>query len=271
MNRVVRACLEFCDANPIVSIHDQGAGGNGNVLKEICEPLGAVLDARKIPSGDPTLSLLELWGAEYQENNALLLRPEDEERFTKICNRERSVFGVLGAVTGDGRVILTCVFVFLSVGFRCQMRISLFHLCWFLTRLFFFFVLGFSLPPLVVSVLRLLLVIFSDGPLKEGVQPPVDLPLELVLGKLPRKTFKDSREVVPRVPLSFPAGTTAGAALRRVLTSLSVSSKRWLTNKVDRSVTGLIARQQVSVSFCPYRYIYTYMHVPLQRIRISQM
>ena len=41
MNRVIRACVELCDANPIVSIHDQGAGGNGNVLKEICEPVGA--------------------------------------------------------------------------------------------------------------------------------------------------------------------------------------------------------------------------------------
>ena len=191
MNRVVRACIEFTGTNPIVSIHDQGAGGNGNVLKEICEPLGAVLDARKIPSGDPTLSLLELWGAEYQENNALLLRPEDEARFTKICNRERSVFGVLGAVTGDGRVVLT------------------------------------------------------DGPrTADSTQAPVDLPLELVLGKLPRKTFKDSRIAVPRIPLTLPAGTTVASALHLVVKSLAVSSKRWLTNKVDRSVTGLIARQQ---------------------------
>ena len=46
MNRVIRACVEKCGANPIISIHDQGAGGNGNVLKEICEPEGAVLPQR---------------------------------------------------------------------------------------------------------------------------------------------------------------------------------------------------------------------------------
>ncbi len=48
MNRVIRACVELGDRNPIVSIHDQGAGGNGNVLKEICAPLGARLDVRKV-------------------------------------------------------------------------------------------------------------------------------------------------------------------------------------------------------------------------------
>ena len=66
MNRVIRACVELGERNPIVSIHDQGAGGNGNVLKEICEPLGARLQVRAINSGDSTLSVLELWGAEYQ-------------------------------------------------------------------------------------------------------------------------------------------------------------------------------------------------------------
>ena len=74
MNRVIRACIELGGENPIVSIHDQGAGGNGNVLKEICDPLGARLQIRNIPVGDPTLSVLEIWGAEYQENNAFLVR-----------------------------------------------------------------------------------------------------------------------------------------------------------------------------------------------------
>ena len=81
MNRIVRACVERGGGanNPIVSIHDQGAGGNGNVLKEISEPAGAVLDVTKIKLGDETMSVLEIWGAEYQENNALLLRDEDKE------------------------------------------------------------------------------------------------------------------------------------------------------------------------------------------------
>jgi phosphoribosylformylglycinamidine synthase len=73
MNRVIRACIEMGEENPIIAIHDQGAGGNGNVLKEICEPAGAVLELRNIPVGDETLSVLEIWGAEYQENNGKVL------------------------------------------------------------------------------------------------------------------------------------------------------------------------------------------------------
>merc|ERR1719272_1906704 len=76
VNRVVRACVELGPENPILSIHDQGAGGTGNVLKEIAEPAGAVIDIRKMLVGDPTMSLLELWIAEFQENHALLLAPE---------------------------------------------------------------------------------------------------------------------------------------------------------------------------------------------------
>ena len=60
MNRVIRACIDLFDGNPIVSIHDQGAGGNGNVLKEIVDPLGAVYDIRAIPVGDTSLSVSEV-------------------------------------------------------------------------------------------------------------------------------------------------------------------------------------------------------------------
>ena len=78
MNRVIRACVELGEKNPIQSIHDQGAGGNCNVVKEIVHPAGAKIEIRKIQVGDNTLSVLEIWGAEYQEQNALLLKPEHE-------------------------------------------------------------------------------------------------------------------------------------------------------------------------------------------------
>ena len=77
MNRVIRACIES-KANPIHAIHDQGAGGNGNVLKEIAEPKGAVIYAKNFTLGDPTIDTLELWGAEYQVSaavEAFLLAP----------------------------------------------------------------------------------------------------------------------------------------------------------------------------------------------------
>lgn len=65
MNRVIRACIENKE-NPIHAIHDQGAGGNGNVLKEIAEPKGAIIHTKNFTLGDPTIDTLELWGAEYQ-------------------------------------------------------------------------------------------------------------------------------------------------------------------------------------------------------------
>jgi phosphoribosylformylglycinamidine synthase len=71
---LIGACVEMGDDNPIVSIHDQGAGGNGNVLKELVDPCGGLIEIRRILCGDPTMSVLELWGAEYQENDALLIR-----------------------------------------------------------------------------------------------------------------------------------------------------------------------------------------------------
>jgi len=187
MNRVIRACVEMGESNPIVSIHDQGAGGNGNVCKEIVEPLGAKLQARSINSGDATLSILELWGAEYQENSCILLRPESRALFEAICARESCPSAFLGQVTGDGMVTL---------------EDSL------------------------------------DG------STPYSLPLEMVLGKLPPKTFVSDRKPFPSKPLSLPDGLTVADALGRVLRLPSVGSKRFLTNKVDRSVTGLIAQQQ---------------------------
>ena len=75
VNRLVRGCIELGDLNPILSIHDQGAGGNSNVLKEIAEPAGCRLELRDIPIGDHSLSVLETWGSEYRENNALLIQP----------------------------------------------------------------------------------------------------------------------------------------------------------------------------------------------------
>ncbi|GAX10061.1 phosphoribosylformylglycinamidine synthase [Fistulifera solaris] len=187
LNRLMRACCDLGDRNPIVSVHDQGAGGNGNVLKEIVEPAGAKYDIRKVYLGDNTLSVLEIWGAEYQENNALLIRPADRELFERIAERENCPIRILGMVTGDGKVVVEDS---------------------------------------------------KDGSLA------VDLPLELVLGKMPQKTFVDDHIDTTLQPLVLPEDLTVANALDRVLRLLSVGSKRFLVHKVDRSVTGLCAQQQ---------------------------
>ena len=190
-NRVIRACVEMGENNPIVAIHDQGAGGNCNVLKEIVEPMfgepgGGRFDIRKVLSGDPSLSVHELWCAEFQENDGLLLKPEDLPLFKSICEREHAPFSVVGEVTGDGRVVVEDS---------------------------------------------------SDG------TTPVDLDLHDVLADLPQKTFTDTRAPAYVSP-PLQSDISVAEALDRVLRLMSVGSKRFLTNKVDRSVTGLIAQQQ---------------------------
>jgi phosphoribosylformylglycinamidine synthase len=187
MNRLMRACCDLGDMNPIVSVHDQGAGGNGNILKELVEPVGASYDIRKVNIGDETLSVLEIWGAEYQENNGLLIRPKDLNMFEEMARRENCPIAVVGEVTGDGRVVV------------------------------------------------------HDS--KDG-STPVDLPLDLVLGKMPQKTFVDNHVQAKLLPFKLPEGTSVKDALDRVLRLLSVGSKRFLVHKVDRSVTGLCAQQQ---------------------------
>ncbi|KAF2318847.1 hypothetical protein GH714_011157 [Hevea brasiliensis] len=150
--RVVRACIEMGENNPIISIHDQGAGGNCNVVKEIIYPKGAMIDIRAIVVGDHTMSVLEIWGAEYQEQDAILWTP------------------------------------------------------------------------------------YSSS--------AVDLELEQVLGDMPQKTFEFHHVVHAREPLDIAPGITVMEALKRVLRLPSVCSKRFLTTKVDRCVTGLVAQQQ---------------------------
>ena len=187
LDRVIRACVELGEANPIVSIHDQGAGGNCNVLKELVEPEGARIGIRQVPVGDHTLSVLEIWGAEYQENDALLLQPEHRELFGALCEREKVPWAVVGSVTGDGRIVV------------------------------------------------------HD---RADDTTPVDLALEDVLGDMPQKSFELTRAVAPRRPLELPPELDVAAALERVLRLLAVGSKRFLTTKVDRAVSGRVARQQ---------------------------
>ena len=104
--RVIGTCIDLGPLNPIASLHDQGAGGPANVLKELMEPAGGRVNIRKIVSGDTTLSVAEIWNAEYQERYGLLIYPNRLKAFKNICKRERVNCEVLGEITGDGRVVV---------------------------------------------------------------------------------------------------------------------------------------------------------------------
>ncbi|KAL6009834.1 hypothetical protein ACLOJK_000264 [Asimina triloba] len=196
--RVVRACIEMGEENPIISIHDQGAGGNCNVVKEIIYPKGAEIDIRAIVVGDRTMSVLEIWGAEYQEQDAILVKPESRSILQSVCERERVSMAVIGTISGDGRVVL----VDSLAANECQSN-------------------GLPTPP-----------------------PAVDLELEKVLGDMPQKTFEFNRVIPALEPLDIAPGISLFDCLKRVLRLPSVCSKRFLTTKVDRCVTGLVSQQQ---------------------------
>ena len=186
-NRVIRACCEMGDENPIESIHDQGAGGPSNVLTELLEPAGGRIDIRKIVLGDRTMSVLEIWSAEYQEGYGLLIKQDRLAQFQSICERERVNCEVVGEITGDGHVT----------------------------------------------------VIDS-----QNGTTPVHLNLEEILTGIPQKTFLSERLPRKLNSLILPDDLTVEEALRKVLLLPQVGSKGFLVHKVDRSVTGLVARQQ---------------------------
>lgn len=187
MNRVIRACNEMGDQTLIDVIHDQGAGGPANVLKELVEHAGGRVEIRNIRVGDPTMSVLEIYVAEYQERNGFLISPENIERFQAICTREKVACEVLGEVTGDLHFIV------------------------------------------------------HD---QRDNSTPVDIELPELLGNIPQKTFTDTRTSPALSPFVPADNLGVREALAQVLRLVSVGSKRFLTNKVDRAVTGLIAQQQ---------------------------
>ncbi len=101
---VIRALAES-DDNPIVSIHDHGAGGHLNCLSELVETTGGRIDMDSLPVGDPTLSAREMIGNESQERMGLLIKEEDTARVRRIAERERAPMYVVGETTGDMRFV----------------------------------------------------------------------------------------------------------------------------------------------------------------------
>ena len=98
----IRGLVES-DVNPIVSIHDHGAGGHLNCLSELVEDTGGLIDLDKLPVGDPTLSAKEIIGNESQERMGLVIAKENIDILQRIADRERSPMYQVGDVTGDHR------------------------------------------------------------------------------------------------------------------------------------------------------------------------
>ncbi|MFY0600850.1 MAG: phosphoribosylformylglycinamidine synthase [Cyclobacteriaceae bacterium] len=181
----IRAMAEL-DNNPIVSIHDHGAGGHLNCLSELVEDSGGNFDLDKFPIGDPTLSDKELIGNESQERMGLVIDPTKTEYLKNVSERERAPYYEVGDTNGDME-------------------------------------LNFS---------------------RKGQDKfPFDLKLEHLFGSSPKTILTDKTSDKTYSDKSYEIGKL-DEYLDAVLQLEAVACKDWLTNKVDRSVTGKVATQQ---------------------------
>jgi len=178
--------LSEAEHNPVISMHDHGAGGHLNCLSELVEATGGKIDISKLPVGDPTLSAKEIIGNESQERMGLVIRKSDITTLQEIAARERAPIYVIGEVTGD----------------------NLFTL---------------------------------ENPITG--ERPIDLALSALFGKPPRTIMKDAPVVSSYKGLEYSEDKIEDY-ISQVLQIEEVACKDWLTNKVDRSVTGRLAKQQ---------------------------
>ncbi len=185
---VIDRCWAMGEHNPILSIHDVGAGGLSNAVPELVYDAGrgGRFELRMVPSDEPGMSPMQIWCNESQERYVLAISGDQLERFQALCERERCPCELLGEATAEPRLVL------------------------------------------------------GDGYFDNT---PIDLPLEVLLGK-PPKMLRDVRHRTFRKPeLELPSDLQEMAY--RVLRLPSVASKQFLITIGDRSVTGQVARDQM--------------------------
>jgi len=185
---VIDRCWQLGDDNPIVFIHDVGAGGLSNAFPELVSDAGrgGKFELRNIPNDEPGMSPLAVWCNESQERYVLSVAPENLAKFEEICARERCPFAVIGEATEEEHLTV------------------------------------------------------SDSHFGNN---PVDLPLQVLLGKPPRmhRSVETKHAHLPEVSLS---GIELKEAAERVLQLPAVASKSFLITIGDRSITGTVARDQ---------------------------
>ena len=180
------------DNNPIVSIHDVGAGGLSNAMPELVNDheLGAVLNLRKVPSLEHGMSPMAIWSNEAQERYVLAIRPQSRELFDSICERERCPYAILGEATDVRELVVN--------------------------------------DPLLNT---------------KGDQQPVDMPLQVLLGGTPKMQRSFSRSTPTLQALNLDKVDLA-EAVKDVLRHPTVASKSFLISIGDRSITGMVVRDQ---------------------------
>ncbi len=186
---VINCCINLGDDNPIVSIHDIGAGGLSNGIPEIVNDSnkGAELQLRNIPNDEKKMSPMEIWCNESQERYVLAIRKESVSLFSAICEKERAPFSILGEATEKPHLSL------------------------------------------------------KDAHFNNK---PIDIGMSLLFGSSP-KTLKNVESIINNEPEFKNTGIKLDEAINRILRLPTVASKNFLITIADRTVTGLIARDQM--------------------------
>ncbi|PSN07462.1 phosphoribosylformylglycinamidine synthase [Siccibacter turicensis] len=186
---VIDRCWQLGDANPILFIHDVGAGGLSNAMPELVSDggRGGRFELRDILNDEPGMSPLEVWCNESQERYVLAVAPDQLPLFDELCRRERAPYAVIGEATEARHLSLH------DSHFNNQ---------------------------------------------------PIDMPLDVLLGKTPKMTRNVARLRAEGQPLDR-SGITLAEAVKRVLRLPTVAEKTFLVTIGDRTVTGMVARDQM--------------------------
>ncbi len=186
---VIDACWAQGEENPILFIHDVGAGGLSNALPELVHDagLGGCFELRAVPNDDPGMSPMEIWCNESQERYVMAIDAAKIDAFKAICERERCPYAVVGEATGDEQLVL------------------------------------------------------GDGHFDNN---PIDIPMNLLFGKPPRMLRDVHHRTFKKPDLDF-GGVDIKEAALRVLQLPTVADKTFLITIGDRSITGMVTRDQM--------------------------
>ena len=185
--QVIDSCIALGNKNPILSIHDIGAGGLSNGLPELVEKTGGQFYIRNIHNEDPSMSPMEIWCNEAQERYVLAIMPQDEILFSEICRRERCPFALVGKATKN-------------------------------------------------SKLKLIDSNFNNN--------PIDIEMSILLGKTPKMTRNCQEIAYCNAPLDT-SNVELNDAISNILRFPAVSNKSFLITIADRTITGMVARDQM--------------------------
>ncbi|MEI6564400.1 MAG: phosphoribosylformylglycinamidine synthase [bacterium] len=188
---VLNACIALNDENPIISIHDIGAGGLSNGCPELVSETGGQFDLRKIPNEELSMSPMEIWCCEAQERYVLAVAPENLDRFMALCRRERCPAAAIGVATDDKHLVL------------------------------------------------------HDALFKNNA---IDIELQVIFGKPPKMLRDVSHRHEAHTDLDL-SEIDLGEAAGRVLRLPAVANKTFLITIADRTVTGMVTRDQMTGPF----------------------